>query len=142
MACLPSDPGPDPARQAAAKDKSAGVVQPNTSPSSLADHILKNRSFSESPLFTAQVAEGVLPPVADRLPQNPLVVRPLKMIGIYGGTLRRALTGDIVQTAGVSKALGEDLMSFVRPMPTGIVYSLAESHTYEDEGRVARVHRA
>ncbi|MEE2753455.1 MAG: ABC transporter substrate-binding protein [Candidatus Latescibacterota bacterium] len=137
MGCLPSDPGSDPTRQEAEKDISTGVLQPNTSPASLADHILKNRNFSESPLFASQVAEGVLPPVADRLPKNPLVVRPLKMIGRYGGTLRRALTGDIVQTAGVSKALGEDLMSFVRPMPTGIVYSLAENHTYEDEGRVA-----
>lgn len=135
-ACLPSDPGHTPSKEIPS-EKTEVVSEPNTSPVFLSDEILKNRSFAESPLFARRVADGSLPPVFERLPQNPLVIRPLREIGKYGGTLRRALTGDIVQTAGVSKALGENLMSFTRPMPTGLEYSLAGSHRYEDDGRVA-----
>ncbi len=45
-------------------------------------------SFGESPMLAALVAEGVLPPVEERLPDEPLVVRPLDEIGQYGGSLR------------------------------------------------------
>ena len=41
-------------------------------------------------------------------------------IGRYGGTIRRALTGDIVQTAGVNKTLSEGLVGYHRPLPTSI----------------------
>jgi peptide/nickel transport system substrate-binding protein len=136
-ACLPSDPMHAPSERSH-ETSALGVsdVQ-NTSPVKLDDDILKHRRFTEAPLLASRVRAGELQAVSQRLPDRPLVVRPLRETGRYGGTLRRALTGDIVQTAGVSKALGENLMSFERPMPMGLVYSLAESHTYEDEGRVA-----
>ncbi len=46
----------------------------------------------ESPMLRARVAAGTLPPLAQRLPQDPMVVRPYAMPGRYGGTLR-VLTG-------------------------------------------------
>jgi peptide/nickel transport system substrate-binding protein len=49
--------------------------------------------FQEAPTLAAQVAAGQLPPVAERLPSNPLVVDVVDEIGVYGGTLRRAFTG-------------------------------------------------
>ena len=48
--------------------------------------------FSESPLLTARVAAGELPPVEERLPDNPIVVIPWETIGTYGGTLRYTAT--------------------------------------------------
>jgi len=45
--------------------------------------------FSENPLF----ADKGLPPVADRLPKEPLVVMPYDAIGTYGGTLKGASGG-------------------------------------------------
>ena len=45
-------------------------------------------AFSESPDIAAQVAAGKLPPVADRLPAEPLVMLPNVDCGKYGGTLR------------------------------------------------------
>lgn len=45
--------------------------------------------YSEAPLLAEQVAAGELPPLAERLPDNPLVLQPLEEIGNYGGTLRR-----------------------------------------------------
>lgn len=42
----------------------------------------------EAPQLAALVAEGKLPPLADRLPKNPLVLTPVHEIGTYGGRIR------------------------------------------------------
>ena len=83
------------------------------------------------------VADGKLPVLAERLPENPLVVTPMTEIGSYGGTIRRALTGDIVQVPGVHKTLTETLVGFERPFPRSIELDLAESCLFEDDGRSA-----
>jgi peptide/nickel transport system substrate-binding protein len=44
-------------------------------------------SFGESPMLAALVKSGDLPPVEERLPDEPAVVRP-KVIGQYGGEIR------------------------------------------------------
>lgn len=44
--------------------------------------------FSENPLHTQAVSEGKLPPLEERLPDEPLVVEPYDEIGKYGGTLQ------------------------------------------------------
>ena len=43
--------------------------------------------FSEAPMLAARVAAGDLPPVEERLPEEPLVLNVLEGIGQYGGTL-------------------------------------------------------
>ncbi len=45
-------------------------------------------AFKEAPGLAEQVKEGKLPPVAQRLPAEPLVVKPFEGIGRYGGVLR------------------------------------------------------
>ena len=49
--------------------------------------------FNEAPMLKEMVEKGLLPPVEERLPKNPLVVTPVKEIGQYGGTWRRAWYG-------------------------------------------------
>ena len=73
------------------------------------------------------------------MPKNPLVVVPLEEIGQYGGTIRRGLTGDIVQWPGISKSMSENLLAFSRPMGENIEPNLAESCTFSDSGRTAIV---
>jgi peptide/nickel transport system substrate-binding protein len=46
----------------------------------------------EAPSLAELVETGNLPPLAERLPENPSVVTPLEQIGQYGGTFRRAQT--------------------------------------------------
>ena len=53
----------------------------------------KPDSFQEAPLLAARVAAGELPPVEERLPENPLVLKPTESIGKYGGTWYRGFTG-------------------------------------------------
>jgi peptide/nickel transport system substrate-binding protein len=49
--------------------------------------------YHEAPMLAAMVEAGDLPPVAERLPAEPLVVEVAEEIGSYGGTLRRGFLG-------------------------------------------------
>jgi peptide/nickel transport system substrate-binding protein len=49
--------------------------------------------YSEAPQLAEQVAAGSLPPVDERLPENPLVVLPVESVGQYGGTWHRGWRG-------------------------------------------------
>lgn len=49
--------------------------------------------YHESPMLAARVARGELPPVDERLPEEPLIVEPYETIGQYGGTLRAGGVG-------------------------------------------------
>jgi peptide/nickel transport system substrate-binding protein len=47
------------------------------------------QGFAEAPMLAAKVAAGELPPVAERLPENPVVVSGRDAIGVYGGDVRQ-----------------------------------------------------
>jgi len=59
-------------------------------------------SFTENPLFAEDVKAGKLKPVADRLPEQPLVVLPYAECGKYGGTIEGTSRG---MTSGSSDIL-------------------------------------
>ncbi len=44
------------------------------------------KKFSEAPMLAELVKAGKLPPVENRIPEEPMVVKPLHSIGKYGGT--------------------------------------------------------
>lgn len=44
--------------------------------------------YNEAPMLRTKVAAGELPPVQERISEEPLVVKPIDEIGQYGGTLR------------------------------------------------------
>ena len=51
------------------------------------------QEFNEAPMLKELVDAGELPPVEERLPEEPLVVEPIEAIGQYGGTWHRAFLG-------------------------------------------------
>jgi len=51
------------------------------------------KKYNEAPMLAELVKQGKLPPVEQRLPKNPLVIKPFEEIGKYGGTWRRAWLG-------------------------------------------------
>jgi peptide/nickel transport system substrate-binding protein len=51
------------------------------------------QTYKESPALAAQISSKALAPIAERLPANPLVVKPLEEVGKYGGTWRQAMRG-------------------------------------------------
>ncbi len=53
----------------------------------------ESASAKEAPALAAMVAEGTLPALEERLPENPMVVEPLESIGTYGGTWHCMIIG-------------------------------------------------
>ena len=49
-------------------------------------------SYNEAPMLAARVSAGELPPVEQRLPDEPLVLEPLT-IGTYGGSITSGFLG-------------------------------------------------
>ncbi len=94
----------------------------------------KGRDFHQASALDADVAAGRLPPVAERLPADPLVIVPPESRGPYGGTWRRFAThtGDI----GIYEArfAYEGLVRWDAAGRT-ILPNLATGWTIEDEGR-------
>ena len=52
------------------------------------------QTYRQSPVLDELVAAGELPPVAERLPDDPVVVEPYGEIGRYGGTARLFFAGE------------------------------------------------
>jgi len=53
----------------------------------------KIKKFNEAPMLKKMVAIGELPPVEERLPEEPLVIDPSLQIGRYGGAFRAVHRG-------------------------------------------------
>jgi peptide/nickel transport system substrate-binding protein len=68
-------------------------------------------------MLRERVEQGLLPPVEERLPENPYVVEPVESIGKYGGTIR-LLTMYADRPLGVA-FVGDSYNGFVNPLPDG-----------------------
>jgi peptide/nickel transport system substrate-binding protein len=128
---------PDPKNQDTDKASTEAVSteQQTRAPLQIDPEILRTRLFGESPMWATEVKAGKLPPISDRLPEHPRVLMPFKEIGMYGGAIRRAITGDIVQIPATMKAKNESLVIFTPPLGSGIEPNLAERWHYENGGR-------
>ena len=87
----------------------------------------------EAPALAALVASGDLPPLAERLPDEPLVITPRDELGRYGGTLRRAWRGP-ADGSNVKRLMSQRLVRFT-PDVSAIVPNLATSFDVSDGGR-------
>jgi len=124
---------------AGAADLAAEAASAETPPNAIDPDLLRERRFGEAPMLARQVEAGQLPPVGERLPENPKVVRPVEQIGVYGGTIRRALRSEVTDSVGIFKTLSDSLFGFSRPLPHTLEFNLAESFEYSDGGRKAVV---
>lgn len=86
----------------------------------------------ESAFLKPQVEAGTLPPVADRLPTNPLVITPFDRAGQQGGDWNHALVGGGSLSMLVRYQGYEPLVRF-NPDWTGLVNNAAESWSANDE---------
>lgn len=90
----------------------------------------------EAPMLHALVAQGALPPVAERTGPEPVVLEGVDGQGNYGGTWYRLATSDADTAGTISTRLSN--ATLVRWSPTGypIVPHLAKSWTVSDDQRV------
>ena len=65
--------------------------------------------YNEAPMLAERVAQGLLPPVDDRLPDVPFVGAGVEEIGTYGGTWHRTtLSASPVYQPGIPSYRGTD----------------------------------
>ena len=92
------------------------------------------KSFHEAPELAAKVKAGGLPPVEERVPEEPLVIKPLHAIGTYGGTWRRGFTGP-GDVENANRINASDKPMFWDYTGTKIVPSLAKDWKLSEDGK-------
>jgi peptide/nickel transport system substrate-binding protein len=92
--------------------------------------------FSESPDFAGLVAEGKLPPVAERIGQDPLVIKPLRSIGRYGGEIRRGYVGTSDSPNAERFCAGPDTFLYWDYKFENIVPNIALGYEFSDGDKV------
>src|SRR5215510_12418564 len=93
------------------------------------------KRFTEAPALAELVKAGKLPPVQERIGQDPLVVKPLHEIGKYGGTWRRGFTGPFDTSNGHRVAQNDKLLYFDYT-GTRIVPNIARGWEVSPDGKV------
>ena len=93
------------------------------------------KKFSEAPILAALVKAGKLPPVAQRLPEAPMVIKPLHEIGKYGGIWRRAFTG-VADLENGNRICSTDKPIFVDYTGTVAKPCVAKTWKMSDDGKV------
>src|SRR5690606_38351572 len=91
----------------------------------------------EAPTLRRLVGAGELPPLEERLPENPMVVEPHEKPGPYGGTWN--LFGDSPPLGGDSEVFNDWLVRW-SPDWAEVLPNLAESWEIEDDGRIYTFH--
>ncbi len=89
-------------------------------------------TYQEAPMLAAMVEAGELPPVAERLPSNPLVVEPFDSIGTYGGTLRMM---DVSDRMSIGLRVRHTGLFRYNQTASAFEADLAESHAWSNENR-------
>jgi len=90
--------------------------------------------FGESPMLRTKVAAGELPAVEKRLPEEPMVVKPVEKIGQYGETLRWQTRYPSGGHAVSSIMSGASILSFDRDYKS-IASGLAKSWEFSKDGK-------
>jgi peptide/nickel transport system substrate-binding protein len=88
----------------------------------------------QAPELEALAREGKLPPLAERLPKNPLVLQPIERVGRYGGTWRSFVIGSGDRPALI-KTVGYEHLVRWSPDWKSVLPNLAESWEALEAGR-------
>ena len=94
--------------------------------------------YQEAPELAERVARGELPPVAERLPLEPVVVEPIESIGKYGGMWRRLTLGG--RDIQLDCRIGYEPLVRWNRAAKDVAPGLAKSWEVLDEGRTYVFH--
>jgi peptide/nickel transport system substrate-binding protein len=104
------------------------------SPEIITDPAKWPKVVGEAPQLAALVKEGKLPPVALRVPTEPLVLKPLHSIGTYGGTWRRGFLGRGDGENG-NRIRAADKLLFWNAAGTEVAPSVAKGYKLSADGK-------
>ena len=105
----------------------------------LAVPVLATTEYNEAPGLTKLVDQGKLPPIEERLPEHPLVLKPLEKIGTYGGTLHTILYNQ--PSDGVALLINQPSLTYLdtEDMLT-VTPGLVESWEYSEDYKTLTLH--
>ena len=112
----------------------ANLIGKLEGPTIITDPAQFPKSFKEAPMLAELVKAGKLPPVEERIGQDPLVVKPLHEIGKHGGTWRRGFTGPNDTVNGI-RAVQNDKLLYFDYTGTQIVPNVARGWQVSEDGR-------
>ena len=112
----------------------SGLVGKLESPVIVTDPAKWPKPVGEAPQLAALVKAGKLPPVAQRVPLEPLLLQPLRTIGTYGGTWRRGFLGPGDRENGNRIRSGDKLL-FWNAAGTEILPSVAKGFELSQDGK-------
>src|SRR5512132_3208572 len=120
---------------AMAQGGKSGLIGKLEGPEVVTDPAKFPKTLNEAPQFAALVKAGKLPPVAERVGQDPLVIKPLREIGKYGGTWRAGFTGPADFWNGFRCCSGPDHLMFWDYTGDKVLPNLARGLEMQDGGR-------
>jgi peptide/nickel transport system substrate-binding protein len=126
---------PAPAAKAEKPQLGSQLIGKLEGPEVVTDPAQFPKSFKEAPALAQLVQQGQLPPVAERIGQDPLVIKPVHEIGKYGGTWRRGFTGPGDQWNGYRAASGPDNVLYWDYTGDKVVPNIARGYEMQDGGR-------
>jgi len=137
VAAKPAESKPAPAAPAAKPDQKLGsqLIGKLEGPDVITDPAQFPKSFKEAPQLAELVKAGTLPPVAERIGQDPLVVKPVHEIGKYGGQWRMGFTGVADYWLGLRSGSGTDYLLYRDYTAQKPVPNIAKGWDVTDGGR-------
>ena len=109
-------------------------------PEVVTDPAKQPKQLKEAPQLAEMVRAGKLPPVAERVGQDPLVIKPLNEIGKYGGTWRGGFTGPADFWNGYRCCSGPDHLLFWDYTGDKVTPNIAKGYEMQDGGRTLVLH--
>lgn len=129
----PAAPAPTSAAPQAAPTSAANPASSGRLPQVITDPAKMPKQFKEAPMLADLVKAGQLPPVQQRLPDEPLVLQPTNEIGKYGGNWRMAFTGPADKQN--MERHNHDHLIFWDPKVENLVPHIAKGWDIQDGGR-------
>ncbi|WP_326884792.1 ABC transporter substrate-binding protein [Rhizobium beringeri] len=91
--------------------------------------------FKEADILKTKVSSGALPALKDRLPENPLIVKPVESVGKYGGDWNMALVGGGSLSMLFRYQAYEPLLRYT-PDWSGVTLNVAEAFDSDADSKV------
>ena len=95
--------------------------------------------YSDGPMLADMVAAGEIPVVDERLPEDPLIVLPIKSVGQYGGTWYRGWRG-INDFHCFGRIVYETMLRWPRDPKDPVQPGLASSWGWSEDGTELTLH--
>src|SRR5437667_8088105 len=123
------------AAAAIAQNAGKSLIGKLEGPEVVTDAAKAPKTFKEAPQLGELVKQAKRPPVAERIGQDPLVIKPLNEVGKYGGTWRGGFTGPADFWNGFRCCQGPDHLMFWDYTGDKVMPNIARGLEMQDGGR-------